>query len=74
MEDMSVLGEAVAAMMDSLEDTEAELGIVAICVELKDEDDKTWTRIYCNDGRTWLQQAFLEQALDALVYENKDES
>lgn len=72
MQDMSILGNAVAEMMDSLEGTEAEIGIVAICVELKDPDEKTWTRIYCNDGRPWLQQAFLEQALDALVYEPEE--
>lgn len=74
MEDMSPLTQSVMELMDSLEPTEGTIRTVAICVEIEDEDRSSWTRIYCNDGRSWYQAAFLEQALDALVYESKDES
>ena len=74
MQDMSVLSEAVMELMDSLEETEAEIRTVAICVELEDAEKRSWTRIYCNDGRQWYQAAFLEQALDALTYQDQEDN
>ena len=70
--DMTPLTNSVMELMDSLGESEAEIGLVVICVELKDQDG-TWTRIYCNDGRLWLQEAFLEQSLNALTYEEKQD-
>jgi hypothetical protein len=74
MEDMSPLTNSVMELMETLEPLDATVKTVAICVELEDPEGTSWTRIYCNDGRSWYQAAFLEQALDALVYDQESDS